>query len=484
MLPPGKSRTSLFLHSLNRTFAPASDRGRRQNDKAADNKIRLDMRTYDNKEILKISLPVLVSLLMEQIVGLTDTAYLGRVGETELAASALAGVFYLVIFMVGFGFSIGAQVLIARRNGEGRHEDIGAIFTQGTAFLLMFGALLFALSQIFSARILALFIESPQICDAAVRYLDWRVYGFFFSFTAVMFRAFYVGTTRTRILTANSIVMVLTNVVLNYILIFGKLGLPALGIAGAAIASSVAEAVSALFFIIYTRRRCDWRHYRLFTFRGIELRRLGEILSVSVWIMLQEGLAFLSWFIFFLCIEHLGERSLAATNIVRSISSMIFMFVAAFASTASSLVSNLIGAGRSDEVMPLCRRVIGLCYCFVVPISVVVALAPRLFLGIYTDNAALAEFSIPSLLVMLSSFVPCVPGITYQFCVSGTGDTRAALGLVLATIAVYVAYTVWLVYGIGADVATCWTTDHVYYSMLTVICYLYMRSGRWRRNRI
>ncbi|MDE6778475.1 MAG: MATE family efflux transporter [Alistipes sp.] len=442
------------------------------------------MQKYGNKEILKISFPVLVSLLMEQIVGLTDTAYLGRVGETELAASALAGVFYLVIFMIGFGFSIGAQVLIARRNGEGRYEAIGSIFTQGMAFLLMFGALLFALSRIFSPRIMALFIESPQICDAAVRYLDWRVCGFFFSFAAVMFRAFYVGTTRTRILTANSIVMVLTNVVLNYVLIFGKFGFPALGIAGAAIASAVAEAVSAGFFIVYTRMRCDWRRYRLFEFRGINPRQLGEILSVAVWIMLQEGLAFLSWFIFFLCIEHLGERPLAATNIVRSISSMLFMFVAAFASTASSLVSNLIGAGRSGEIMPLCRRVIRLCYCFVVPLSLVVAFAPRLFLGIYTDNAGLAEFSIPSLLVMLTSFVPCVPGITYQFCVSGTGDTRAALGLVLATLAVYVAYTVWLVYGLRADVAVCWTTDHVYYLMLTVICYLYMRSGRWRRNRI
>lgn len=442
------------------------------------------MRTYDNREILKISLPVLVSLLMEQIVGLTDTAYLGRVGETELAASALAGVFYLVIFMVGFGFSIGAQVLMARRNGEGRHEEIGAIFTQGTAFLLMFGALLFSLSRIFSPRIMALFIDSPQICDAAVRYLDWRVFGFFFSFTAAMFRAFYVSTTRTRILTANSIVMVLTNVVLNYILIFGKLGFPALGIAGAAIASVVAEAVSAGFLIVHTRLRCDWRRYRLFRFRGIDTRRLGEILSVAVWIMLQEGLAFLGWFFFFLCVEHLGERPLAATNIVRSISSLPNLFVAAFASTASSLASNLIGEGRSDEVMPLCRRVIGLCYCFVVPLSLAVALAPRLFLGIYTDDAELAEFCIPSLMVMLSSFLLCVPAFTYQFCVSGTGDTHATLLIVLATLAVYVAYIVWLVYGLRADVAVCWTADHVYYLMLTVICYLYMRSGRWRRNRI
>ena len=67
-----------------------------------------------------------------------------------------------------------------------------------------------------------------------------------------MFRAFYVGIADTRTLTANSLVMVGTNVVLNYILIFGKLGFPALGIAGAAIASVLAEVTSLLFFIVYT----------------------------------------------------------------------------------------------------------------------------------------------------------------------------------------------------------------------------------------
>ena len=74
---------------------------------------------------------------MEHLIGLTDTAYLGRVGEVELGASALAGVYYLVIFMLGFGFSVGAQVLMARRNGEGEYRKIGEVFMQGSAFLLL-----------------------------------------------------------------------------------------------------------------------------------------------------------------------------------------------------------------------------------------------------------------------------------------------------------------------------------------------------------
>ena len=85
---------------------------------------------YTYKQIWTIAYPILISLIMEQMIGMTDTAFLGRVGEIELGASAIAGVYYLAIFMMAFGFSIGAQILIARRNGEGNYKEIGPIFYQ------------------------------------------------------------------------------------------------------------------------------------------------------------------------------------------------------------------------------------------------------------------------------------------------------------------------------------------------------------------
>lgn len=332
---------------------------------------------FTNRQILKITFPVLLSLMMEQLIGLTDTIYLGHVGEVELGASAIAGIFYLTIFMVGFGFSIGAQVLIARRNGEGNLAGIGPIFMQGMWFLLGMAVLFFGVSRALAPWLLGHLIESRAICAAAESYLGYRTFGFFFSFAAAMFRAFYVGTTNTRILTANSVVMVLTNVVLNYLLIFGGWGIPPLGIAGAAIASVISEAVSLVFFVVYTYRRVAWRAYGLFRFRGIEWKILRQVFGVSVWIMLQEAIAFISWFIFFVAIENLGERPLAVTNMVRSISSVVFLFINAFASTASSLVGNLIGAGEADRVWGLCRRMVRLCFAFVLPVSLLRALAPR-----------------------------------------------------------------------------------------------------------
>lgn len=438
---------------------------------------------FTNKQIRQITYPVLISLLMEHLIGLTDTAYLGRVGEVELGASALAGVYYLAIYMLGFGFSVGAQILIARRNGEQEYGRIGPVFMQGSLFLLLMAALMFTLSNIYSPRLLHLLIDSEEVYKATISYINWRVYGFFFSFLCVMFRAFYVGTTRTRILTINSVVMVLTNVALNYVLIFGKLGFPALGIAGAAIASSISEAVSLLFFIIYTWLKVDYKKYGIFRFTGIQFKLLKRILSISLWTMIQSCIAISGWFIFFITVEHLGERSLAITNVVRSISSLLFMIVNAFASTGSSLVSNLIGAGQSDQVMGLCRRVIKVCYCFVLPLALLIALFPSIVLRIYTDNPDLISHTIPSLWVMLSSYLLAVPGFIFFFAVSGTGNTRSALAIEITSLIVYVAYTLIIVSWLKADIAICWTTEYVY-DIMILLSFFYLWKGNWRNKRI
>lgn len=444
----------------------------------------IQKKAYTSKEILTIAYPILISLVMEQAIGMTDTAFLGRVGEIELGASAIAGVYYIAIFMIGFGFSIGSQILMARRNGEKRFSEIGDIFYQGVYFMIFLAAAAFTLTELITPWLLPKILSSQNIYAAAESYIHWRAFGFFFSFVAVMFRAFFVGTTQTKTLTLNSLVMVGSNIVFNYILIFGKLGFPALGIAGAAIGSSLAELVSLIFFITYTVRKIDLKKYGLNRFSSFNTDKLRRILNVSLWTMIQNFVSLSTWFIFFLYVEHLGERPLAITNIIRNISGITFMIISAFASTCGSLVSNQIGAGKADSVVCTVHQHIKLALSIVLPLTILFAVFPTVVLGIYTDMPDLIEASIPSLWVFCTTtWLKAASNIYFQS-VSGTGNTRMAFILELSTLVIYAAYITLIIQVMRLDVAWCWTSEHVYGGFLLIFCSIYLHRGKWKLKRI
>lgn len=442
------------------------------------------MKTYSYGQIWKIAYPVLISVLMEQLVGMTDTAFLGRVGEVELGASALGGIFYITVFVLGLGLGTGAQILMGRRNGEGAYLEVGNVFYHSLLLLFAVATLLFGFVQLFGPWLLGQMISSPVVYAAACDYLYWRVYGFFFAYTAIMFRAFYVATTQTKTLTLNSVLMVACNILFNYLLIFGKFGFPALGIAGAAIGSVLAEGVSMLFFIIYTRCRTDYRRY------GLHLRPhfcphfLKRIMGLSIWTMVQNFLSLATWFLFFLAVEHLGESELAVSNIIRNVSSFFYMTVSALASTVSTLVSNLMGQGEMDAVRPVVRRTLRLSYYLLLPLSAVVLLLPRTVLSIYTDDPVLVTMGIAPLFVLVSSYLFTVPQRILLSTIMGTGNTRQALRIEFISLVLYVLYMVFVIFYARSPLAVCWTCEYVYAipSCLLAVCYL--RRDTWRQKRI
>ena len=421
---------------------------------------------------------------MEQMIGLTDTAFLGRVGEVELGASAIAIVYYMVLFMIGFGFSIGAQIIIGRRNGEGNFKETGKVFWNGLYFVLGLSGAIILLSELFTPWMMKFMVSSPAIYDAALSYVRWRLPGMVFAFCTAMFRAFYVGTTQTKTLTLNSIVMVLSNVVFNYILIFGKAGLPALGITGAAIGSSLAELMSLIFFIVYTRISCDREKYGLAKAAKFDAGELKNMMPVCAWTMIQHTVSVFTWFIFFLFIEHLGERPLAVSNIVRGVSGLIWVVLQAFSSTCSTLVSNMIGEGHQDKVMSLVKRVLKLSYGVVCTILLVICLYPELIASIYTDIPDLISVSVPAIIVMASSYIVAVPGQVFFLAVSGTGSTKTAFRLELVALFIYMVYCAVIVGWLKMDVAICWTAEHVYAGMLLICSCIYMKSGRWKNRKV
>ena len=440
--------------------------------------------TYSYSNIWRTAYPILISLVMEQMIGLTDTAFLGRVGEVELGASAIAIVYYMVLFMTGFGFSLGAQIIIGRRNGEGDYRATGKVFWNGLYFLMGLSGVIILLSELFSPWMMKFMVSSPAIYNSALSYVRWRLPGMAFAFMTAMFRAFYVGTTQTKTLTFNSIVMVLSNIIFNWILIFGKFGLPALGITGAAIGSSLAELVSLIFFIIYTKRSCDRQKYGLDKAARFEPAVLKGMMPVCSWTMIQHVVSISTWFVFFVYIEHLGERALAISNITRSISGLIWVVLQAFSSTCSTLVSNIIGEGHQEKVMSLVKRILKLSYGIVSILVILFCLFPHAIARIYTDIPSLIDASVPAIIVMCSSYFINVAGQVFFMAVSGTGSTKTAFRLELVALAAYMVYCTIIIGMMKSDVAICWTAEHIYAGALLICGWLYMRSGRWKGRRI
>ena len=136
---------------------------------------------YTNRNIWNVSYPIFLSLLAQNVINVTDTAFLGRVGEVELGASAMGGLY-------AFGFITGSQIVTGRRNGEGRYDQIGPVMIQGVFFLLSLAAILFLFSRFFAGDVMRVLISSDAILNATEEFLDWRVFGFFFSFVNVMYK--------------------------------------------------------------------------------------------------------------------------------------------------------------------------------------------------------------------------------------------------------------------------------------------------------
>lgn len=437
---------------------------------------------YTYKQIWLINLPIWLSLLMEQLINFTDSVFLGHVGRIELGASALASMYYTAIYMLGFGFSLGLQVVIARRNGEGRYAEIGKVFYQGVFFLTLFAVTVFIISGLFSPGLLRRLIASDEVYRATVEYVRWRDYSYLFAFPLLALRAFFIGTTRTKILTANSAVIVLCNVLFNYLLIFGDAGFPRLGIAGAAMGSSLAELAGLLFLLLYMWRRTDKKQYGLRAVfdPGLSLHLLG----ISVWTMVRSFFCIAPWFLFFIAIEHLGERELAAANVIRSISMLFFVIVNSFATTAISLVSNLIGAGQTQDVMPVCRRILTLAYATGIPLLIPAFVFSEHMLGLFTPDEPVVQAAFYPFCVMLSTFLLSVPAYTYCNTVIGTGNTKTAFVFQMINIGIYLSYLYLLSRIPGIPLAVYWTTEQLYVVVLFVLSYGYLRRGGWTNEKV
>ncbi|WP_304245536.1 MATE family efflux transporter [Phocaeicola plebeius] len=439
---------------------------------------------YTNKEIWRVTYPIFLGLLAQNVINVTDTAFLGRVGEVALGAAAMGGLLYICVYTIAFGFSVGSQILIARRNGEGNYRAVGPIMWQGTAFSFGMAVCLLILMYFSAAPLIRLLITSDSIYGATYEFFTWRIWGFLFAFVNVMFRGLYIGITRTKVLTMNAVVMALVNVVLDYALVFGELGLPEMGVRGAALASVIAEASSLLFFLFYTYYKVDLKKYGLNRFGQFDLSMVLRILRISCFTMVQYFLAMAIWFVFFMALERLGQRQLAVANIVRSVYVVLLIPVQALSTTANTLVSNLIGAGGSSGVVTLLHKISRMSFLIMVVCVGLCVAFPGSILSVYTNEEALLAESVSALYVVCGAMLIASLANVYFNGISGTGNTQAALVLEVFVQVFYALYIIVVGMVIQASVDVCFTTEVIYYVLMLGSSLIYLKKAKWQNKKI
>lgn len=440
---------------------------------------------YSYKKIGAVSTPIILGLLVQNVIQITDTIFMSRVGEVEFGAVGLAGIYYIAFFMLAFGFSIGCQIVISRRNGEQNFYAIGNVVIHSIVFLLSLAVILYLASLFAVKHVLPQVISSAEVYSATKAYLDWRTLGFFFSFVNVVFRAFYVGITQTKVLTINAIVMAVVNFFMSFGLIFGYFGMPAMGIEGAAISSVIAEISSVIFFLIYTYASINLKKYG-FVFGKLRFSVVKQVLNISIFSMLQYTASLSLWFIFFLAIENHGERALAITNVIRTLYTIYFIPINALSTTANTLVSNSIGAGQASQVHRLANKIVGLGVAVVLFMGAVTMINPQWWISLIVSNndISLIVESVPALYVVLLAVPICAAGCIYFNSVSGTGNTQVGLLMEIVALGAYI-FALWLiVIRWRASVALCWSVEIIYWGALLLLAYSYLRWGNWQKKSV
>ena len=355
---------------------------------------------------------------------------------------------------------------------------------QGVFFLMLLAVVLFGLSYFYAGNVMRIMISSDVIWEATMTFLKWRIIGFFFDVFNVMFRAFYVGITKTKILTANAIVMAITNVGLDYVLIFGKFGFPEMGLEGAAIASVIAEFASTLFYVIYTFLTVNRKKYGLTQFKSIDLKLLRQVLEISIYTMFQYFISMSTYFLFFISIERQGQHSLAIANIVRSIYIVMFIPLNALSATSNTLVSNIIGEGKVGEVMPLVRRISRLSFFIMLACVLLLCIFPKAVLSIYTNDVSLINESVSSIYVTSIALIISSIGSVFFNSVSGTGNTRSALILEIGVLVIYTVYIYMTGMNFKLPVYICFSAEIIYFAGLLIGSAIYLRFANWQKKKI
>lgn len=444
------------------------------------NKKHLQLKgTY--KEIWQITFPIILGSMAHSINQIVDTAYMGHISNADLGASNLAGLLFLNITFIGLGFARGCQIIIARKSGELKYNDIGKAFDHLLIIGLILSVFLFAIIHFGADRLVPIMVENPAIISKTLEFLHVIKYGIPFVIGGYCFNAFFSGIGKTRIITLASFALTLTNIVLGYIFVFGHLGIKPLGIKGAALGTLCADTIMFIVYVIAFLQQKYHHKFKAFKFETFELKLVGVISNLSAPIVIQNIIGIASWQVFFLCVEKLGEDELAVSSILKSFFVFIGIPVWSFASSANTFVSNIIGQKRENDIMKVLMKVVFCSMILANLISIIVIIFHSTFFSFFTDNIHIIEMALNPMYVLAGGIVIFSFSMVLSQGIGGTGATVVTAIFEAINCVIYLAYCYWFIYLNRCSLSVAWGVEALYWIVLGIMTIIYWRTGHWKK---
>jgi len=437
-----------------------------------------------NKQILKLTLPVSIAILVPQLNFITNNIFLGHYSSTTLAVASITGVYYLIFGSIGFAMNNGLLALISRRAGENKTEEIGKIFNQGIFNALLVAAIAITLSYTITPTLLRAILHEPEKAEMAISFLKIRIWGLPFLYIYQMRNALLVGTNQSKYMVMGTIAEAVANVVFDYTLIFGKWGLPELGFNGAAYASIIAEFVGMFVIYIVIHQKGIAQRFALFKNLRWDKQNASLITAMSAPLVFQHAISIMSWEFFFILIERnqSSDTPQAISNVMRNVFGMFGCMSWAFASTSNSMVSNIIGQGKKDQVIFVINKIVKLSTSIAIILCILLNLFPKVFLSIYDQGDEFIQAGIPVIRVVSLAMILMSFSVVWLHAITGTGNTKVTFIIEAVTITLYCIYIYVVFEKLKLSLTIGWMSEWLYWVCMFIPAFFYLRGNHWKKK--
>jgi MATE family multidrug resistance protein len=436
------------------------------------------------REVSALAAPVVLSQLSATLMGIVDSAFVGRLGATELAAVGFANVWNWTAFCLLMGTASAVQIFVAQDHGSGHERRCGAWAWQAS-YLVVPAALLFSVALLALAPLaLRALGPSEQLQATVFVYLDRRVLGMPALVFAFVWMSFFRGIGDMRTPLVAIVAANLLNAVLDYGLVFGRFGLPAWGIAGAGSATALAEWLYAGLLFAAARRARVAEPFATAP-AAPERRALRRFSRTGFPVGGQWLIDMLAFALFTTLVARMGDAEMAASHAFLMLLSLSFMQAVGIQAAASTLVGRYVGAGDLGAARRSFAAALRLGGLLATGVGVLFLAVPDLAMRLFSDDPEVVALGAP--LVRLGALFQLLDaaGIVASGALRGAGDTRwpflfqalLAWGLFLPL--------AWLL-GIVLDggLFGAWVGGTLYVAVLAAGLLRRFRAGAWETIRI